>query len=124
MRHLPHLTASLLGAAVMLAQPPAASAQGDPNWQTCVGAATAPNDRVIACSAVIDAKAETGKKLAAAYCSRGHGLTEKRDLDSAMSDLDEAIRLDPTARCAYSHRGRVYAFRHDFVSAMADYDEA
>ena len=81
MRHLPHLTASLLGAAVMIAQPQAASAEGDTNWQTCVGAATGPNDRVIACSAVIEAKAETGKKLAAAYCNRGHGLTEKRDFD-------------------------------------------
>ena len=79
MRHLPHLTASLLGAAVMFAQPPAASAEGDANWQTCIGTATAPNDRVVACSAVINARAETGKKLAAAYCSRGHGLTEKRD---------------------------------------------
>ena len=85
---------------------------------------TAPNDRVTACTAVIDAKVETGRKLAVAYCNRGHGLTEKRDLDSAMSDLDEAIRLDPTYACAYSNRGRVHALKRDFVSAMADYDEA
>jgi tetratricopeptide (TPR) repeat protein len=124
MRHLPHLTASLLGAAVILAQPPAASAEGDPNWQTCIAAATAPNDRVIACSAVIDARSETGKKLAVAYCSRGHGLTEKRDFDSAMSDLNEAIRLDPGYACAYSNRGRVHALKHDFDRAIADYDEA
>jgi tetratricopeptide (TPR) repeat protein len=108
----------------MFAHPSAASAEGDPNWQTCIGAATAPNDRVTACSAVIDAKVETGRKLAAAYYNRGYGLTEKRDFDSAMADLNEAIRLDPTFACAYSNRGRVYAFKRDFVSAMTDYDEA
>ena len=43
------------GAAVMLA-PPAAFAEGDPNWQTCIGAAVVAGDRVTACSAVIDAK--------------------------------------------------------------------
>jgi tetratricopeptide (TPR) repeat protein len=124
MRHLSHLTASLLGAAVMFGQPPAASAEGDQNWQACIGTSTAPNDRVTACSAVIDAKVETGRKLAAAYGNRGQGPTEKRDFDSAKSDLDEAIRLDPTHACAYSNRGRVHAIKRDFVSAMADYDEA
>src|SRR5260221_6120264 len=124
MRHLPHLTASLLGAAVMLAQPPTASAEGDQNWQTCIGTATAPNDRVTACSAVIDAQAERGNKLVAAYRLRGHGLTEKRNCDPAMSDLEEAIRLDPTYACAYNNRGRVYALKRDFDHAMSDYDEA
>jgi tetratricopeptide (TPR) repeat protein len=124
MRRLTCLTATLLGTAVMIAQPPVASAEGDPNWQTCVGSATAPNDRVTACSAVIDGRAESRKRLAAAHCNRGHGLTEKRDLDSAMSDLNEAIRLDPAYACAYSNRGRVYAFKRDFDHAMADYDEA
>src|SRR3954464_15835065 len=117
MRRLTCLTATLLGTAVMIAQPPVASAEGDPNWQTCNGAATAPNDRVTACSAVIDARSESGHKLAAAYCNRGHGLTEQRDLDSATSDLNEAIRLDPTYACAYSTRGRVYAFRRDLDRA-------
>ena len=77
-----------------------------------------------ACSAVIDAKRETGSKLAAAYCFRGHGLTEKRQLDAALSDLNESIRLDPTSACALTNRGRVYAFKRDLDRAIADYDEA
>src|SRR6201986_1115524 len=104
MRHLPHLTASLLGAAVMLAQPSAALADSDANWQTCIATTSSPAERVAACSAGIEAKAGTGEKLAAAYCARGYGFTEKHEFDQATSDLNEAIRLDPTYACAYSNR--------------------
>src|SRR5258707_12639134 len=107
MRILICLSASLLGATVMLSQPRAALAEGDQGWQTCTGTATAPNDRVLSCTSVIDGKTETGKRLAAAYCNRGHGLTEKRKLDAALADHDAAIRLDPAYACAYSNRGRV-----------------
>jgi tetratricopeptide (TPR) repeat protein len=132
MRVLTCLTAALLGTAVMFAQPLAASAQGtvegsvaaDQSWQTCISATTPPDDKVAACSAIIDAKRETGSKLAAAYCFRGHGLTEKRQLDAALSDLNESIRLEPTSACALTNRGRVYAFKRDLDRAIADYDEA
>ena len=118
------LTASLLGAALTFSAPSAASAEGDKAWQACIGATTTPDDRVSACSSVIDANAESGHKLAAAFCNRGHGLTEKRELDSALADLNEAIRLDPAYACAYTNRGRVYAIKRDLDRAMADYDEA
>src|SRR6201991_2775480 len=98
--------------------------KSEENWQSCIGAVTAPDDRVSACSAVIEAKTETGRKLAAAYCNRGHGLTEKRELDRALADLDEAIRLDPAYACAHTNRGRVYAFKRDLDRAIVDYDEA
>jgi tetratricopeptide (TPR) repeat protein len=124
MRVLTCLTAALLGTAVISAQPPAASAQADQSWQTCISVTTSPDEKVAACSAVIDGKRETGSKLAAAYCFRGHGLTEKRQLDAALSDLNESIRLDPTSACALTNRGRVYAFKRDLDRAMADYDEA
>jgi tetratricopeptide (TPR) repeat protein len=114
----------LLGAALVLAHPPAAAAQDDQTWQACIGQSTTANDRVSACSAVIDAKAETGRKLAAAYCNRGHGLTENRDFDRALADLNEAVRLDPAYACGYSNRGSVYALRRDLDRAIADYDEA
>ena len=48
---------------------------------------SAPNGSLAACTAVIDAKAETGRRLAGAYCIRGHELTEKRELDAALADL-------------------------------------
>src|SRR6266851_79897 len=126
MRILICLTASLVGAALTFAHPPAASAEGDhvkdgQLWQSCIGATTSADERVTACSAVIDGKTETGNRLAGAYCNRGHGFTEKRQLDAALADLNEAIRLDPTYACAYTNRGRVCALKRDLDHAMADY---
>jgi hypothetical protein len=93
MRTLVCLTVSLLGAALTLSQPRVASAASDQSWQTCVGTATAPADRVSSCTAVIDGKTESGKRLAAAYCNRGHGLTEKRELDAASTAREGLQRL-------------------------------
>src|SRR5216683_2574027 len=123
MRILTCLIASLVGAALIFAHPPAASAEGDQTkndqlWQSCIGATTTAEDRVTACSAVIDGKTETGNKLAGAYCNRGQGLTEQRQLDAALADLNEAARLDPAYPCAYTNRGRVYALKHDFEHSM------
>src|SRR5260370_18349120 len=128
MRIWPCLPAWRRGAALTSVPPPAASAEGDQTrnqqlWQSCIGATTTADDRVTACSAVIDGKTEAGRKLAGAYCNRGHGLTEQRQLDAALADLNEAIRIDPAYPCAYTNRGRVYAFKRDFDHAMADYDE-
>ena len=124
MRVLTCLTAALLGTAVAFGQPPAASAEGDQSWQTCISLTTPPDEKVAACGAVIDAQPENRIRLATAYCFRGHGLTEKRQLDAALSDLNESIKLDPTSACALTNRGRVYGFKGDLDRAMADYDEA
>ena len=90
-----------------------AAAEGGPAWDACVGLTSTPDQRVKACSTVIDTKSESGRRLAGAYCNRGHGLTEKRELDAALSDLDEAVRLAPDYACAYNNRGRVYRFKGD-----------
>ena len=124
MRVLTCLTAVLLGTAAVLAQPPMASAEGDQSWQACISVTTSPDEKVAACGAVIDAKPDNVGRLATAYCFRGHGLTEKRQLDAALSDLHESIRLDPISACALTNRGRIYGFKGDLDRAIADYDEA
>ena len=90
----------------------------------CEGNAASPDQRIAGCTYVIDKGLETGKRLALPYCSRGHGYTEKRELDKAMADLNEALRLDEDLPCGYSNRGRVYGFKRDFQLALADYDRA
>src|SRR5512143_643219 len=98
-------------AALMLAcaTPAPAMAEGGPAWDACIGPTSTPEERVKACTAVIEGGSETGGRLAGAYCNRGHGLTEKRELDAALADLDEAIRLDSSYACAFNNRGRVHA---------------
>ena len=97
MRIAPVVAALIAFVALPLVQP--ASAADDPNWQACVGVSSTPEQRVNACTAVIDGQTETGGRLAGAYCNRGHGLTEQRQLDAALADLNEAIRLDAAYPC-------------------------
>jgi tetratricopeptide (TPR) repeat protein len=56
--------------------------------------------------------------LAAAYCFRGHGLTEKRELDAAPADLNEAIKLDPTSPAPTPIAAGSYRFKRDLDHAM------
>jgi tetratricopeptide (TPR) repeat protein len=86
---------------------------------------------------------ETGSKLAAAYCFRGHGLTEKRQLDAALADLNESMGLDPIAACApvwptttrplqydpadaysWNNRGQARMWLGDKAGAIADFRKA
>ena len=116
------LVLPLLGVALTLAQP--AFAQGGSAFDVCVGLRTVPDQRVQACTTVIEGEAEAGRHLAAAYCNRGYGLTEQRNFERALADLDEALRLDPRYACALTNRGRVHALKGDLDRAIADYDVA
>ena len=118
------LSAVGLGAIALLATAPLAQAEDTPAWKSCVATTNAGAERFASCTEVIDSKFETGRRLAAAYCIRGHENNEKRELDAALADLDEAIRLDPTYACSYNNRGRTYAFKGDYDRAIADYGEA
>jgi tetratricopeptide (TPR) repeat protein len=103
---------------------PTSTPTSTPNWQACISPLSALDARVSACTDVIDAKSETGRRLAAAYCNRGEGLTEKRDLDAGFADLNEAIRIDPVYACSFVNRGRVFALKRDLDRAISDDDEA
>lgn len=53
----------------------------------------------------------------------GRALREEGDVDGALKEYDEAIRLKPTAD-AYIHRGVAYYDKKDAAKAEADYTEA
>lgn len=46
------------------------------------------------------------------------------DNESAMRDLDEAIRLSPKLATAYSNRGVIYLQQQDYQRAIVDFDTA
>jgi tetratricopeptide (TPR) repeat protein len=71
------------------------------------------------------------KNLAVAYNNRGVAYAHKGDYDRAISDYNEAIRLDPTGECgtgkkgaAYYNRGIAYYYKGDYDKAISDYNEA
>ena len=48
----------------------------------------------------------------------------KGDLDKAIADYTEAIRLDAKHALAYNNRGRAYWSNNNYDKAIADYTEA
>ena len=58
------------------------------------------------------------------YAWRGKAFVYKEDYDSAIADLNEAIRLDPTIANAYAFRGFAWNGKRDFNKAIANADKA
>jgi tetratricopeptide (TPR) repeat protein len=56
--------------------------------------------------------------------SRGDAYEKKGDLDHALADYTEAIRLHPDWASGFQRRGRLYHLKHDYDRAIADYNQA
>jgi tetratricopeptide (TPR) repeat protein len=85
------------------------------------------------CNAVIEAGTDMPDLLARAYWHRGGvrlvmgadgRILLDHNIERAIADFTEAIRLAPTLVAAYAARGRAWAAKGDRERALADYDEA
>ena len=56
--------------------------------------------------------------------SRGHVYLGKGDLDAALKDYNEAIKINPNYIRAHAARGQLYEKRKDLAAARADYRAA
>ena len=70
-----------------------------------------------------DAKV-TGPGRAAALSNRCGWWWAKKDPDHALSDCNEAIKVDRTYAPAYINRGNAYLSKGDFEHAFGDFNEA
>ena len=64
-----------------------------------------------------------GESKALAYNLRATAWQYKGDLDLAIADFGEYLRLDPNA-IAYNNRGNAWLFKKDYDKAIADYNQA
>jgi len=55
------------------------------------------------------------------YLNRGYALAEKGELDHAIADYDQALRIDPNHAGVYNNRGSAQAKKGNFDQAVADY---
>jgi tetratricopeptide (TPR) repeat protein len=51
-------------------------------------------------------------------------MRENREIDLALADLDQVIRLDPTDSAAFTSRGNARVRQKQYAQAIADFDQA
>src|SRR5262249_53722668 len=79
---------------------------------------------IAACTRVIASGRYSGNNLATLYSNRGVEYAKKGDLDRAIADEDQAIKLNPKYTSAYNNRGLAWKAKGDLDRAIADYDQA
>ena len=79
---------------------------------------------IAGCTQLILSKQYKGGELAKVYLNRGFELREKGDIDRAISDYSEAIRINPGYAKAYYNRGKALSAKGDNEIAIADYGKA
>jgi tetratricopeptide (TPR) repeat protein len=84
------------------------------------------DQRIAGCSAVIRAGRDRDKseKLAEAFNSRGIAHRLKGDLDRALQDYGQAIKLNGKFAVAFNNRGVAYDKKGDYDRAIQDFDQS
>lgn len=90
----------------------------------CSAPDVTPQERVDACTALIESGSAEGRALAIAYGNRGRALSLLKQYDRALADLDDAIRMEPHYPIAFSARAQIRALKNDRNGAIADFTRA
>lgn len=121
----PSVIVSIGFVTLALAGPAPGQEQRSPEWRLCTGRPDVEWDRQItACTALIESGRESPRDQVIASTRRGGAYYGKGDLDRAIADYSEAIRLDPKDGKIFNDRGNTYNSKGDLDRAMADYNEA
>jgi tetratricopeptide (TPR) repeat protein len=133
------ITCAVLAVTTLLIPNHPAAAQLSQNWNWCSGEEWVTRDqRLAACTAIVETGGEPPAHLALAHCNRGMTYLknnlialgkldpdlDKADLDRAMADFNEAVRLDPGRYQTLVCRGYGYFAIGDYDRAIADFDQA
>ena len=81
-------------------------------------------EAIAACTRALGSDRLSAAERAKLLDARGIALARKGELDRAIADFDQALRLAPDHAQAYSDRGQALARKGEFDRAIADYDGA
>jgi tetratricopeptide (TPR) repeat protein len=117
----------LAGAGVVLAlaaMPADAQTNQQVTWCENRDFSFSSDQQIKGCTAVIQSGNYSGHSLAVAFSNRCGAWRDKGDLDSALDDCNQSLKLDRNYAGAYVNRGNVWDDKHDEDRALADYSEA
>jgi len=104
---------------------PASHAQSPQERRWCEGEDNpSPEQRILSCTAVIKGGRDKGEKLAEAHNNRGISYRMKGDIDLAIQEYSQAIKLNGKFASAYNNRGVAYDRKGDYERAIQDYEQA
>ncbi len=95
----------------------------DPMAYVTRGASGSIRERSTKCSPTTTRRFVLTRGSARAFSDRGLAWLQRGELDKALADEEQAIRLDPDA-IALSNRGLVWERKAQYGNAVADYSEA
>jgi lipoprotein NlpI len=113
-----------LATSFAFSSPVLADTQGDLDQCKFVGEISKADQGIAACDRVIQDSKVTGPARVAALGNRCGWWWAKKDPDRALSDCNEAIKLDRAFAPAYINRGNAYLSKADVDHAFGDFDEA
>jgi tetratricopeptide (TPR) repeat protein len=101
---------------------PASAQQGED--EGCGGRGGTPDERIAACTGIVESRLSKPLEVANALRVRGIALRQKGELDRAIADFDQAIKIDPQDARFYNSRGIALRMKNDLDRAIADHDKA
>jgi lipoprotein NlpI len=91
----------------------------------CIGRIAAPPDqRIVACTALIQSGDESDSDLASDFVNRGNAHASREEFDQAIADYTEVLKHKPNDAIAFYDRGDAFRLKRDYANAIADYDRA
>ena len=118
------LVAAALTAAATMLSPAVRAEQSEARTRCFAREGVSIEQKLDACTAVIESGQETPRGLIAVFNARGNARLDNRDFDRAIDDYSEAIRLNPKDPSYYNNRGNAWHARGDNDRAIADFNEA
>jgi tetratricopeptide (TPR) repeat protein len=117
---------ALIVAAPVVAQTPQASQQSQ-DWAWCKGnqeSGVSVDRQIQGCIALMQTKGLSPAELATAYNARGVAYYQSGEYETAIQDIEQAIRIYPKLAKAYYNRGIIDRAKGALDKALADFSDA